>query len=388
MNSKNYDQEFKATILELLGTGRTVKSLSDEYGVSQASISRWKRMSKTSGSINTSLGGEENQRIKALEKELKDVKLERDIPKKGGKHLFQERQVIYGFIKDHRGRFPVGKMCKCMRVSKNAYYTWLRAGQGCRPNSGLDGLKERIREVYHGSNRIYGSSRIQKVLERQGVFYSKSYIALLMKKMGLKSILSRKFRVTTTDSGHSFPIAENLLGRDFTSDSLGEKWVSDITYIKIGNGWNYLTTILDLADRKVLSWVLSEDMTVENTVYKAWSLARKRREITDNHLFHSDQGSQYACHRMVSLFYMSPKITQSMSRKGNCWDNAVAESFFKTIKYECIYRHSFKSYLQAYQIIENYIQWYNNVRIHSALDFKTPAEKELELKIKKMYNVA
>ena len=206
--------------------------------------------------------------------------------------------------------------------------------------------------------------------------------------MGLRSILSRKFRVVTTDSNHTFPISENLLNRDFTSNCLGEKWVSDITYIKVGSRWNYLTTILDLADRKVLSWVLSEDMTTENTVYTAWILARKKREITENHIFHSDRGSQYASQKITDLLSFSCKSTQSMSRKGNCWDNAVAESFFKTIKYECIYRHNFKSYFEAYQIIENYIKWYNNARIHSALDFKTPAEKELELKIKSMYNVA
>ncbi|SHJ58294.1 Transposase InsO and inactivated derivatives [Arenibacter nanhaiticus] len=294
----------------------------------------------------------------------------------------------YRFIKDHKDKFPVEKMCKIMRVSKNAYYTWLRTRNTNTTNSSLEILKQSIQEIYHDSNQIYGSLRIQKVLERQGMFYSRSYIAYLMKQMGLKSILSRKFRGTTTDSQHSFPVAANLLARDFTSDYLGEKWVSDITYIKIGSHWNYLTTILDLADRKVLSWVLSEDMSTENTVYKAWILARKRREISDNHIFHSDRGSQYASNKITSLLSLSCKTTQSMSRKGNCWDNAVAESFFKTIKYECIHRHNFKTYFQAYQIIENYINWYNNVRIHSALDYKTPTEKEFELKIKNMHNVA
>ena len=279
-------------------------------------------------------------------------------------------------------------MCYCMKVSKNAYYTWLRNKDKNLSNNCLESLKQSVKEIYYGSNRIYGSLRVQKMLERRGSFYSRSYIAYLMKQMGLRSILSRKFRVVTTDSNHTFPISKNLLNRDFTSNCLGEKWVSDITYIKVGSRWNYLTTILDLADRKVLSWVLSEDMTTENTVYTAWILARKKREITENHIFHSDRGSQYASQKITDLLSLSCKSTQSMSRKGNCWDNAVAESFFKTIKYECIYRHNFKSYFEAYQIIENYIEWYNNARIHSALDFKTPAEKELELKIKSMYNVA
>jgi len=133
---------------------------------------------------------------------------------------------------------------------------------------------------------------------------------------------------------------------------------------------------------------LSEDMTTENTIYKAWVLARKKREITNNHIFHSDRGVQYASNRMVNLLNSSSKITQSMSRKGNCWDNAAAESLFKTIKYECTNRYNFKSFLSAYQIINQYINWYNNSRIHSAIDYKTPAEKELELRIKNNQNVA
>lgn len=272
-------------------------------------------------------------------------------------------------------------MCKYMKISKNAYYTWIKTNKNKKQKSSLLYLKQRITIIYNESNQIYGSLRIQKILERENLVYSRSYIALLMKELGLKSVLSKKYRVITTNSNHDFPIAENILKRDFYSKELGEKWVSDITYIKIDNKWNYLTTVLDLADRKILAWTLSEDMTTENTIYKAWILARKKREITNNHIFHSDRGVQYASNRMVNLLNSSSKIKQSMSRKGNCWDNAVAESLFKTIKYECTNRYNFKSFLSAYQIINQYIKWYNNARIHSALDYKTPAEKELELRI-------
>lgn len=277
-------------------------------------------------------------------------------------------------------------MCKCMKVSRNAYYAWLNTDR--KQKASLIFLKQRIKEIYDQSHQIYGSLRIQKTLEKQGIIYSRSYVAFLMKKLGLRSVLSKKFRIATTDSNHHFPIAKNILNRDFTSNHLGEKWVSDITYIKIGEQWNYLTTILDLADRKIVSWILSEDMTTENTVYKAWLLARRKREITSNHIFHSDRGVQYASNKMVNLLNLSSKITQSMSRKGNCWDNAVAESLFKTIKYECTNRYHFKSFLQAHGIIDNYINWYNNLRIHSALDYKSPAEKELELKINNNNKVA
>lgn len=148
--------------------------------------------------------------------------------------------------------------------------------------------------MFNQSRQTYGSYRIQKMLEREGLNYCRSYVAIIMKKLGLRSVLSKEFRVCTTDSNHSFPLSKNVLDRDFSSEKLGDKWVSDITYIKVGKDWNYLTIILDLADRKIISWVLTVDMSTENTVYRTWLLARNKRDITDNHIFHSDRGVQYA----------------------------------------------------------------------------------------------
>lgn len=270
-------------------------------------------------------------------------------------------------------------MCKCMKVSKNAYYHWLRTKDSLHFNASKMLLKERIMAIYNNSRQIYGSYRIQKQLEREQLFYSRSYIGLLMKQMGLRSILKKKF-VVTTDSNHSFKIAENKLDRDFTSLSLGEKLVSDITYIRVNQQWNYLTTIMDLADRKIIGWSLSEDMTTENTVLKAWVQARRSRTLNEKCIFHSDRGVQYASNKMTSIFNFNRKITQSMSRKGNCWDNAVAESFFKTIKYEWINRFKYTSYNQLYNSIEQYLNWYNTERLHSSLGYSTPQEIELKLK--------
>jgi putative transposase len=148
----------------------------------------------------------------------------------------------------------------------------------------------------------------------------------------------------------------------------------------VNDNWNYLTTIIDLADRKVVSWTLSQDMTAQNTIVKAWYLARNKRQIKDGFIFHSDRSVQCASNKMTNLFYFNSKITQSMSRKGNCWDNAVAESFFKTIKHEWMYRFKFTSYTQLYESIEDYIDWYNTEILHSALGYLTPLEMELKLK--------
>ena len=266
-----------------------------------------------------------------------------------------------------------------MSVSKNAYYHWIKTKDGVLLETPKMKLKERIKLIFKESRQIYGSCRIQKKLEREGLVYSRSYIGLLMKEMGLRSVLRRKY-VVTTDSKHAFPIANNELSRNFTSLKLGEKWVSDITYIRVNDDWSYLTTIIDLADRKIVGWALSEDMTTENTVMAAWSSARRNRTIIDGFIFHSDRGVQYASNKMTSLFSFNRKITQSMSRKGNCWDNAVAESFFKTIKHEWLYRFKFTSFEQLHDAVNDYINWYNIERLHSSLGYLTPLEMEVKLR--------
>ncbi len=285
----------------------------------------------------------------------------------------------YDFILKNRESYPVEKMCNYMKVSKNSYYHWIKTKDKSGVKSSKIILNQRIKMLFEESKQIYGSYRIREMLKREGLIYSRSYIGLLMKEMGLRSILKRK-HVTTTDSNHSFNIANNNLNREFRSETLGEKWVSDITYIRVNDDWNYLTTIIDLADRKIVGWSLSEDMTTENTIMKAWLEARKTREISPLLLFHSDRGVQYASNKMTNIFFFNRKIVQSMSRKGNCWDNAVAESFFKTIKYEWLYRYKYTSYNQLFESINEYINWYNNIRIHSSLGYLSPLEKEMQLR--------
>lgn len=265
-----------------------------------------------------------------------------------------------------------------MKVSRNSYYHWLKTKDIQKAISSTTVLKERIKYLFDENHQIYGSCRIQKELERDGLTYSRSYIAVLMNQMGLRSVLRRKF-VNTTDSKHLFDVADNVLDRNFESLEIGEKWVSDITYIRVNDDWNYFTAIIDLADRKVVGWALSDDMTTRNTVWKAWTSARQNREIKENFIFHSDRGVQYASNKIKSIFSFSEKATQSMSRKGNCWDNAVAESFFKTIKYEWLYRFKYHSTAQLYESIKEYINWYNVKRLHSSLGYLTPLEMEMKL---------
>jgi len=268
-----------------------------------------------------------------------------------------------------------------MRVSRNAYYNWLTNQSTVSAPTSVQLLEKRIKTIFEKSKEIYGSCRIQKVLEREGLVFSRSYIGFLMRRMGLRSILKRKY-VVTTDSNHSFQTAGNILDRNFHSLELGQKWVSDITYIRVNDDWNYLTTVIDLADRKVVGWALSQNMTTEDTIIRAWLNARKNRNIKEGFIFHSDRGVQYASNKITSLFSFNRKITQSMSRKGNCWDNAVAESFFKTIKHEWLYRFKYTSTEMLFNSVKGYIQWYNTERLHSTLGYLTPLEKEIQLRNK------
>jgi transposase InsO family protein len=269
-------------------------------------------------------------------------------------------------------------MCYCLKISKNAYYNWLKNKDVVNINTSKVHLMSRIADIFEDSKGIYGSPRIKEMLKRENLFYSRSYIAVLMKEMGLRSVLKRKF-VITTKSDHSYPTADNVLNREFESQVIGEKWVSDITYIRVKDDWNYLTTIMDLADRKIVGWSLSEDMTVENTVWRAWTSAISTRKTKSNFIFHSDRGVQYASNKITRMLRENIKISQSMSRKGNCWDNAAAESLFKTIKYECTKRYRFTSKEQLNTCLTEYISWYNTKRIHSTLGYKTPLEMQLEL---------
>lgn len=195
-----------------------------------------------------------------------------------------------------------------------------------------------------------------------------------MKKIHLRSIVKKKFKVTT-DSNHKFTVPEDKLDGDFKPGILAAAWVSDITYIKTKQGWLYLTTVIDLGDRKVIGWALSATMKAIDTVIPAFKLAQRNRPITQELIFHSDRGVQYVCNEFSKWLESNPLVIRSMSRKGNCWDNAVAESFFKTLKTECIYQNKFANKALAALVVFEYIEaWYNRKRLHSALGFMSPEE--------------
>lgn len=276
-------------------------------------------------------------------------------------------------MKDYSQVFGVERMCRVFKVSKSGYYHW-RSRKPSKRQLERQQLSQEINELYRGSKGRYGSPKITDELRDLGWRVSRPRVARIMKSEGLKSIICKKFRGVTTDSKHNFSVAPNVLDRDFDAQEPGEKWVSDITYIPTHQGWMYLTIIMDLFDRKIIGWSLSSTMTTHDTVMTAWRMALINRPLKGQLIFHSDQGIQYASY-VFSDALKHCGVIQSMSRKGNCWDNAVAENFFKVLKSELIRHVKFHSILQAKNEIFEFIEiWYNRKRKHQYLGYKTPQE--------------
>lgn len=260
-------------------------------------------------------------------------------------------------------------MCKVFNVSRSGYYKWKRQKLSKKEN--MNRLDCEIRYEFERSKGRYGSPRIYISLCNRNILTSKSTVARRMKALSLVARKKRKYKVTTL-SKHNYSIVPNLLDRQFSVERPATVWVSDITYVRVASKWAYLTAIIDLADRSVVGWSFSRDMTTENTVIKAFYKACSNRPPLDGLIFHSDRGVQYACNEFKEIL-KSKNIKQSMSAKGDCWDNAVAESFFKTIKVEELYNYSFSSFTKTKSVIFNYIDgWYNTIRIHSTLGGKSP----------------
>lgn len=233
-----------------------------------------------------------------------------------------------------------------------------------------------IRRIHQKSKASYGSPRITDELKAKGFKVSRPRVARLMKQKGIRAVHAKKF-VVTTDSKHKYPVAGNILNRNFSPEGRAQAWVSDITYIRTKRGWLYLTVIIDLYDRKAIGWSLSSDLSAVNTYIAAWRMAIKNRPLSGKLIFHSDRGVQYACNAFRNLLNSYEGVQQSMSRKGNCWDNSVAESFFKTIKVELIYRTRYERKEQAALAVFEWIEtWYNRNRRHSALGNRTILEFE------------
>jgi len=281
----------------------------------------------------------------------------------------------YWFMDQHSSTHGVQKMCRIIGASRSGYYRWKIQPQSRRQKENEKILME-IKESHKNSRRAYGSPRIVEDLKAKGMKCGKNRVARLMKIHGIVGKAKKKFKATT-NSNHALPVAENLLNQNFTAEKPNTVWLSDITYVPTLEGWLYLVVILDLFSRQIVGWAMSDRLT-SGFVVKALYQAIGRRHPGSGCIFHSDRGIQYASADCRDVL-MAYGFIQSMSRKGNCYDNAVAESFFHTLKTEHVYDYRYETRAEARQSIFEYIEmFYNRKRRHSALGYRSPISFELE----------
>jgi transposase InsO family protein len=270
-------------------------------------------------------------------------------------------------------------MCRWLDVSKSGFYAAIRRSPSKRSLSNQK-LKLEIRAVHASSRRRYGAPRVHAELKANGETCGHNQVARLMREEGLKGKKSRRFKVTTMSS-HNKRVAPNLLGRSFdiSNRRMNSAWAGDITYLPTREGWLYLAALLDLSSRRIVGWSLASSLE-EALTMRALEMALATREVRRGTevLHHSDRGSQYASTDYQSTLENNG-ITPSMSRKGDCWDNAVAESFFATLKAELVTDAKWESRSQAKRELIEYLNWYNFDRRHSTLGYRTPAEHEMKM---------
>lgn len=267
-------------------------------------------------------------------------------------------------------------LCQALAVSRSGYYDWKDRAQEPGPRAAENQLlRAKIALLHEQSRQTYGSPRIQKQLARQGSVHGRNRIARIMHELGVSGRQRRRYRVLTTQSNHDLPIAPNLLAQAAPPTQPNQIWVGDITYIDTAEGWLYLAAVMDLYSRRIVGWSMSEQIDT-TLVLDAWNMAVTRRQPAGPLIFHSDRGIQYASHAFRQALARQ-NVTPSMSRKGNCYDNAAMESFWSTLKLELIYRHELLDRTSARTPLFDYIEaFYNTRRMHSSLGQRSPMEFE------------
>ena len=277
----------------------------------------------------------------------------------------------YSFIERQKKAFPAGRLCRLLKVSRSGYYDYLDRGDSHRSSEEM-ALITHAREIHRQNKGVYGSRRLSQALQSIGYPVGRYRARTLMLKAGITVKRTKRFKVTT-NSQHKYPVAPNLLNRQFDVDCPNKVWASDITYVWTKEGWLYLATIMDLYSRKIVGWSVSNRINADLSL-GALKMALGSRRPETGLIHHSDQGVQYACHSYQQLL-MANGMIPSMSRKGDCWDNAVIESFFGTYKQEWAHHHRWSGLLEARASTHDYIEvFYNRQRLHSSLGYRTPAE--------------
>nr|WP_245885159.1 IS3 family transposase [Defluviimonas denitrificans] len=369
-NGSRPTPEFRREAVRLaLTSGRTRREIAEDLGIGLSTLTRWLSRERDTGEpVEASV--DLHAELKRLRRENAVLKQERDILKKAGRLLRERRKSMsFAFIEAEKASFPIHRMCRVLEVSQSGFFAWRDRPACQRQRQDMVHLAH-IRTVFALSNGTYGSPRMHRDLIDEGHQIGRHRTARLMRENGLVARQKRRFK-RTTDSEHAWPIAQNLIAQDFSADAPDKKWGADISYIWTAQGWLYLAVVLDLHSRRVVGWATS-DRLKRGLAVEALRRAIANRSPAPGLVHHSDRGSQY-CSVDYQAELRKRSILISMSGKGNCYDNAMVETFFKTIKSELVWPVAWQTRQQAENAIARYIDgFYNPVRRHSSLGYQSP----------------
>lgn len=278
----------------------------------------------------------------------------------------------YLFVRAEKAFYPVTVLCRVLQVSKSGFYAWLRRTPSARQQRDQR-LKLEIKAAHQRSRGTYGTPRVHQQLRQDGIGIGRKRVARLMREVGLQGLPKRRFK-RTTDSKHTEAVAPNLLARDFAPDAADRAWAADVTYIRTWEGWLYLAVVLDLFSRRIVGWALGVSLE-RQLVIEALNMALSCRQPKPGLVSHSDRGSQYASSDYQGRL-RERGIICSMSRRGDCWDNAVVESFFGTLKAELLHPRAWPTHATVRAALVDYLAFYNGQRLHSTLNYRSPVQHE------------
>ncbi|EHZ5769575.1 IS3 family transposase, partial [Escherichia coli] len=372
MSGKRYPEEFKTeAVKQVVDRGYSVASVATRLDITTHSLYAWIKKYGPDSSTNKEQSDAQAE-IRRLQKELKRVTDERDIFKKSRGVLRKAVRLRYAFIRDNTCCWPVRLLCRVLDVHPSGFYAWLQQPHSQRHQADLR-LTGQIKQFWLESGCVYGYRKIHLDLRDSGQQCGVNRVWRLMKRVGIKAQVG--YRSPRARKGEASIVSPNRLQRQFNPDAPDERWVTDITYIRTHEGWLYLAVVVDLFSRKIIGWSMQSRMT-KDIVLNALLMAVWRRNPQKQVLVHSDQGSQYTSHEWQS-FLKSHGLEGSMSRRGNCHDNAVAESFFQLLKRERIKKKIYGTREEARSDIFDYIEmFYNSKRRHGSSDHMSPTEYE------------